>query len=128
MMKIIKKIKRETNKKSTIATKTDNYYRNFAKDYLDENYRKFNDLEKSIITEMICRLIEKQYTVEECFIEMSKDYNLNCKKIVFSALKPLLRADTIKTKILRYTKIDIIISQCIILMKSEVVSLAFKKM
>jgi hypothetical protein len=125
-MNIMKKMKRQTNKKNIIEIKTDNYYTKFAKDYL-ENFRQYNDLEKAIIIEMICRLIEKQYTVEECFIEISKDYNLNCKKIVFSAIKPWLKADTIKTKIFRYTRIDEIIQQCIIVMKSEVVNLAFKR-
>lgn len=116
-------------KKREIMNKIDekpyNHYRNIAKDYL-KSYRQFNDFERAIFTEIICKLIEKRYSVEECFTKISKEYNINCKRIVFFAIIPSIKMPTVKAKILFFSNINEVIFECINLMKSEVVRLAFK--
>lgn len=108
-----------------IEAKEDNYYRNIAKDYL-KNYPQFDDFEKAIFSEVICNLIEKSYSVQECILKISTEYNINCKRIVFLAIAPLIKAKTIKSKILFLTHINDVVCQCINLMKNQVVKEAFK--
>ena len=108
-----------------IEKNSNNYYRNIANDCL-KHYSKLDNFEKAILSELICRLIEKNYSLEECLATMSKEYNVNCKKIVLFAIMPSIKMPTLKAKFLFLTNINAVISQCINLMKQEVVQVAFK--
>ena len=108
-----------------IGKKSDDHYRNIAKDYL-KHYAQFNDFQKAIFTEIIGNIIEKHYSLEECFARISNEYNVNCKRIVFFAIIRVIKMPTLKAKFLFLSNINEVISQCINLMKSEVVNLAFK--
>ena len=108
-----------------IEAKEENYYRNIAKDYL-ENYPQFDDFEKAVLSEVICVLINRSYSVQECLFKISTEYNINCKKIVFWAIVPLIKMETIKSKLLFFTHINDVIFQCLSLMKNQVVKEAFK--
>lgn len=108
-----------------LESQEDNYYRNIAKDHL-KNYAKINDFEKAILSEIICKLIEKHYSVQECLSKMSKEYNVNCKKIVFWAIMPSIRVKTIKAKFLFLSNINEVITQCLNIMKNQVVKEALK--
>lgn len=108
-----------------IDEKIDNHYRNIARDYL-KHYAQFNDFQKSIFAEIICELIEKHYSIEECFAKISNEYNVNCKRIVFFAIIRVIKMPTVKAKVLFLNNINDVIYQCINFMKSEVVNLAFK--
>lgn len=82
-----------------IEGKLDSCYRNIAKDYLKQ-YQQFNDFEKAILLEVMCGLIENHYSIEECYSKISTEYNVNCKKIVFSAVVKSIEMPTLKAKIL----------------------------
>lgn len=105
-----------------IEGKSDNCYRNIAKDCLI-NY-KFNDFEKAIISEILCGMIEN-YAIEECFLKISKEYNVNCKKIVLSAIVPSIKMPTLKEKFLFFINKNEVIVQCLNIMKKQVVEKAF---
>lgn len=108
-----------------IDGKLDDHYRSIAKDYL-KHYAQFNDFEKAIFTEIIGNIIEKHYSLEQCFTRISNEYNVNCKRIVFFAMIRVIKMPTIKAKFLFFSNVNEVISQCINFMKSEVVNLAFK--
>lgn len=108
-----------------IEKNSDNYYRIIAKEYL-KSYSKLDDFEKNILSEVICRMIEKSYSIEECFSEISEEYNINCEKIVSFAIIPSIKMPGIKSKILFWTNIKPAIYQCVNIMKMEVVKIAFK--
>ncbi len=108
-----------------IESKEDNCYRTIVKEYL-KSYIQFNNFEKSIFLEVICLLIEKCCSTQQCFLEISKEYNINCKKIIFWAIIPLINMKTIKSKFLFFTHMDDVISQCLNLMKNQVIKEIFK--
>lgn len=109
-----------------IEAKEDSCYREIAKEYL-KHYEQYNNFQKSIFIEIICRLIEEHCSIPEVLSKMSKEYGINCKKVVISAIKPLIRIENkIKTKINYLLNKEEALLGCIMVMKIDVVNEAFK--
>lgn len=100
-------------------------YKNIAKDYL-KHFKNLNNFEISILSEVICGIIENHYSIEQSFSEISKQYSVNCKKIVFWAIMPSVNLPTIRAKILFVIHINEIICNCVNVMKNDIVQIAFK--
>ena len=110
-----------------IERKQSSCYRDIAKDFLKKHYAQFNDLERAVFVEIICLLVEKHCSIQECFSKISEQYGINCEKIAFSAIKPLITVEkAIKTKLSYLSKRKEIILGCIMIMKMQVVNEAFR--
>ena len=107
-----------------IEKQSNNYYINIAKGCL-EQYGKFNDFEKAVLSEVVFLIIDKHYSMEECFSNISQEYNVDCKKIVFNAIIKAIRTSTIKSKILFLIHKNEAIFQCINIIKNQVVEIAY---
>ena len=89
-----------------------NNYRDISKECV-KSYANINDFQKTILAEVICKIITEQCSIEDCFSQISKEYKINCKRIVFWAIISAMKIPGIKAKILFLLNMDQVIYICI---------------
>ena len=71
-----------------INEKEENFYRSATQQYL-KKYSTLNKFEIAIFSEIVYEIIVNHTTLNICFVKISKEYNVNCKMIVFFAIMPI---------------------------------------
>lgn len=104
----------------SINEKKENWYRTFAREYLMKS-STLNKFEIAIFSEIIYEMIVDHKELEKCFKDISNEYNINCRTIVFFAIMPI----KLKKKIYYLLNIDTVIHYFFYVAKNYVVRQTF---